>query len=218
MMAAAGTQGCWGTLACSPLPSHRLPRSWGGEVRALTGFVVRFRDVKERSPSRFTETRPKKKVSPPKSRQWKSSSTAQNVSPGPTENGAINLPAAAAARAATDARRCAAKPALEAAVKVVRGNQAFVGSTGGRPPAEYSENCDFRDKKAGEFAANTVPLTLTIGLRQKPGRASLPRLLLLQGVGLGAGLARLRAWRRALPQRRRGCARSSSGPTSRAGA
>jgi hypothetical protein len=35
---------------------------------------------------------------------------------GPTENGAINLPAAAAARAAADARRCAAKPALEAAV------------------------------------------------------------------------------------------------------
>jgi hypothetical protein len=80
----------------------------------------------------------------------------ERVCSGPTENGAINLPAAAAARAAADARRCAAKPALEAAVKVVRGNQAFVGSTGGRPPAEYRENCDFRDKKAGEFAANTV--------------------------------------------------------------
>ena len=40
----------------------------------------------------------------------------------------------------------------------VRGSQAFVGSTGGRPPKEYKENCDFRDQKASEFAANTTPL------------------------------------------------------------
>ena len=112
----------------------------------------------------------------------------ERVCSGPTENGAINLPAAAAARAAADARRCAAKPALEAAVKVVRGNQAFVGSTGGRPPAEYSENCDFRDKKAGEFAANTVPLDDLDDWAAAEARARFsPQAAAAAGGGAGGG-------------------------------
>ena len=73
-------------------------------------------------------------------------------------NGAIVVPPGAAARAVADARRSAAKTALEAAVKAERGSQAFVGSTGGRPTKEFKANCEFRDQKASEFAANMTPL------------------------------------------------------------
>ena len=59
-------------------PGAQPPENFEGS-KIITVFVVRFRDVKERSPSRFTETRQKKKVSSPKSRQWKSSSSAKCV-------------------------------------------------------------------------------------------------------------------------------------------
>jgi hypothetical protein len=70
----------------------------------------------------------------------------------------------------------------------VRGNQAFVGSTGGRPPAEYRENCDFRDKKAGEFAANTVPLDDLDDWAAAEARACFsPQAAAAAGGGAGGG-------------------------------